>query len=502
MHLGVCPLTIKTKTKSHKFDKLQSMQTKNQKQSKKKWYQTKSFRIFFSIIILLIVSFFTFTIIRSLEFKNLSQAKSLSVSQQNDLDLFLKNKYNERNQIIQKLPYNLSSQNLEILAESAILIDVSNGNILYEKNSTEIIPPASMTKLFAMYVVEEEVRKGNLSYDDIIYLPPESWACNMPPHSSLMFLGEGQIVTLEELLLGLSICSGNDAAYALAYAVCGNMTDFVAKMNQIAVSLGLSHTHFEESSGYSELNTTTAQEMAEFARIYILNHPQSLERFHSVKSFTYPKQKNLAPGDVLQSQDFSQGIPRHITMSITQQNTNPLLGKLLGCDGLKTGYIDESGYNLALTATRDNRRFLSVTMKGPGKNSLEGQNGRVHDGTNLMEYAFKNFGDLYVEDYFKPIFLKVYGATEKSINLIPAFNIEYETIPFILGENLKENIDNVKVEFSYPDFLFGDVNRGQTYGEIKFTLGNYVLDTIPLVADRNVKRSNIIVRLSDFLYCN
>lgn len=478
------------------------MQTKTQKQSEKKWYQTKIFRIFVSIIILLIVSFFTFTIIRSFEFKNLSQAESLSVSQQHDLDLFLKNKYSERNQIIQKLPYNLSSKKIDILAESAILIDMSNGNILYEKNADKIIPPASMTKLFAMYVVEEEIRAGNLSYDDIIYLPPESWACNMPPHSSLMFLGKEQIVTVEELLLGLSICSGNDAAYALAYAICGNMDDFVVKMNQIAVSLGLENTRFVESSGYSELNTTTAREMASFARVYIKNHPESLKKFHSVKSFTYPKEKNLASKDILQAQDFSQGIPEKITMSITQKNTNPLLGKLLGCDGLKTGYIDESGYNLALTATRDNRRFLSVTMKGPGKSSSEGQNGRIHDGTELMEYAFKNFSDLYVADKIKPIFVKVFGSKEKSLNLVPAFDVEYETIPFILGESLQENIDNVKVEIEIPDYLFGNITMGTKYGEIRFVLDDYILDTIPLVADRNVKRSNIIVRLADFLYCN
>lgn len=475
---------------------------KKKSNNQTKWFKTKIFQISVFLILVVFLAFFSFVGIRGIEFSNLKEAQTLSVNQKNDLDLFLKNNYSERHKIIQKLPYAISSQKIDILAESAILIDMANGNILYEKNADRIIPPASMTKLFAMYVVEEEIRAGNLSYNDIIYLPPECWACNMPPHSSLMFLGEGQIVTVEELLLGLSICSGNDAAYALAYAICGNMDDFVVKMNQIAVSLGLENTRFVESSGYSELNTTTAKEMAVFARVYIKNHPKSLEKFHSVKSFTYPKQKNLAPGDILQSQDFSQGLPHHITMSITQKNTNPLLENLLGCDGLKTGYIDESGYNLALTATRDNRRFLSVTMKGPGTNTKEGQQGRIHDGTELMEYAFKNFSDLYVADYFKPIFLKVYGATEKSINLIPAFNIEYETIPFILGENLKENIDNVKIEFSYPDFIFGDVEMGQIYGEIKFSLGDYVLDSIPLVADRNVKRSNIIVRLSDFLYCN
>lgn len=487
------------KTKSYLFGKISTM--KKEFNDKTKWYKNKIFKISILLIFAILLSFFSLVGIRGIEFNNLKNAQSLSVNQKNDLDLFLKNNYSERHKIIQKLPYTISSQEIDVLAESAILIDMANGNILYEKNADRIIPPASMTKLFAMYVVEEEIRSGALSYDDIIYLPPECWACNMPPHSSLMFLGKGQIVTVEELLLGLSICSGNDAAYALAYAICGNMDDFVVKMNQVAVSLGLKNTHFVESSGYSELNTTTTREMASFARIYIKNHPQSLKKFHSVKSFTYPKEKNLAPGDILQAQDFSQGIPEKITMSITQKNTNPLLDSLFGCDGLKTGYIDESGYNLSLTAQRDFRRFLSVTMKGPGNNSKEGQQGRIHDGTELMEYAFKNFSDLYVAENIKPIFVKVFGSKEKSLNLIPAFDVEYETIPFILGENLQENIDNVKIEIDSPDYLFGNITMGTKYGEIRFLLGDYILDTIPLVADRNIEYSNMIIKLADSIYC-
>ena len=136
-----------------------------------------------------------------------------------------------------------------------------------------------------------------------------------------MFLGKGQNVTLEELLLGLSICSGNDAAYALAYITCGSMETFVERMNQVAENLGLQNTHFVESSGYSENNTTTAKEMAAFCRIYIKNHPESIKRFHSVLDFTYPKKHNLADGDVIQAQDFSKGIPEHITMPVTQKNT-------------------------------------------------------------------------------------------------------------------------------------------------------------------------------------
>ena len=456
-------------------------------------------------VFILLVSFASLTVCRWIGFKKLSEASKLSIVNKNNLDLLLKNKYSERYQLLQPLPYNVANQKLSVGAEAAILVDVSNGNIIYQKNADLVIPPASMTKLFAMYVVEEEIAKGRFSYDDVIPLPPESWACNMPPHSSLMFLGEGQVVTLEELLLGLSICSGNDAAYALAYTVCGSMEEFVSRMNQVAASLGLSHTHFVESSGYSELNTTTAREMAAFARVYIEKHPQSLQKFHAVQSFTYPKERNLAPGDSLQAQDFSQGLPSHITMSITQKNTNPLLGKLAGCDGLKTGFIEESGYNLALTAKRNGVRFLSVTMRGQGANTQEGQAGRVKDGTELMEYAFRTFCDADISDFVTSSFVKVYGAKEKAVNLLPAFDVKTFSVPFITGNSLQDNLDNLKIEVSKPDFLFGDVVCGYEYGSIKIKLcdgeNTFLLDTIPLVADRDVKRAAFIIRLADSICC-
>ena len=149
----------------------------------------------------LVAAFFIFTGVRSSQFKKLDAAEPVAF----EINA-------EQKDLLTSLPYTLPELGIQVGAESAILIDVSNGNIIYQKNADKVIPSASMTKLFAMYVVEQEVSAGHLRYDDIIPLPPECWACNMPPHSSLMFLGKGQIVTLEELLLGLSICSGNDAA--------------------------------------------------------------------------------------------------------------------------------------------------------------------------------------------------------------------------------------------------------------------------------------------------
>ena len=448
----------------------------------------------------LLVSFAVFLAIRSNQFAKLTSAAPLSDSQQLELQNVLRSKYASEYALIKPLPYNLGSRNLDVLAGSAILIDVSNGCILYQKNADEVIPPASMTKLFSLYVAEEAVSAGQFSYDSIIPLPPETWACNMPPHSSLMFLGEGQRVTLEELLLGLSICSGNDAAYALAYATCGSMEEFVSRMNQVARGLNLSHTYFEESSGYSENNTTTPSEMAAFSRVYLLNHPDSLKRYHSVRDFTYPKEQNLAKGDVIAKQDFTQGFPRHITMPIYQKNTNPLLGKLEGCDGLKTGYIDESGYNLSLTAERNGTRFLSVTMRGPGSNTAEGQAGRVHDGTELMEWAFANFFDYSLPSGCREIFTKIYGFKEMAVNLVPAWN-DAVTVPFIAGETLDEcrGLVNVKLNLTDSKYYPSEINAGDELGTLIIEVSDTELCKIPLVSDRSVEKANIFVRAADYL---
>ena len=453
-----------------------------------------------SVPVFLAAAFFIFTGVRASEFKNLTAADPIAFEQSAQLNLELKNRYSAKNELLQPLPYTLPDLGIQVGAEAAILIDVSNGNIIYEKNADKIIPPASMTKLFAMYVVEQEVLEGRLHYDDIIPLPPESWACNMPPHSSLMFLGKGQIVTLEELLLGLSICSGNDAAYALAYTVCNSMEEFVEKMNDVALEAGLTHTHFVESSGYSENNVTTAKEMAAFCRLYILEHPDSLKKFHSVKSFTYPKEKNMAPGDRYGAQDWSNGLPEKITMGITQENTNPLLERLEGCDGLKTGYIEESGYNLALTVMRDGTRFLSVTMGGQGKNTKEGQAGRVADGTAIMETAFSIFRDYDLSNLQKSYFIKAYSAKEKGLNLIAAFEVPTICVPFVSGNSIAENLQNVKVNVVMPDFLQGQIIAGSEYGKIEITIGNYLLETIPLVADRSIEEAGWIVRMSDRIF--
>ncbi|MBQ5472864.1 MAG: D-alanyl-D-alanine carboxypeptidase [Treponema sp.] len=439
--------------------------------------------------------------IRAIQIRKINTLPVLTQEQALELDTFLDANYPERTQILKSLPYSTKPVELDVWAKSAIAIDATNGNILYEKNADQIIPPASMTKLVVMYVVFQEIATGRISLEDVVPLTPDTWACNMPPHSSLMFLGKNQKVTLEELMLGLAIASGNDASHAIANYVSGGMDNFIQRMNEEVKKLGLVNTHFVETSGYSEENLTTAREMASFAKIYLEHYPESLAKFHSALSIKYPQEHNLAPEtkNWSREQDFSQGFPQYITMPIYQKNTNPLLGKLAGCDGLKTGYIDESGYNLALTAKRNDMRILSVTMGGPGNSVNEGQAGRVHDGTNIMEWAFSTF-----DEYKNPLVLREYkipltGARKTRINLVPAFKPEALTVPRFIAENPQNASDEVKINIDVPEKLKGTVKCGTPYGYIEYTLNGISLEKIPLVCDRTIKRNLLWIRFADLI---
>ncbi|MCM1320646.1 MAG: D-alanyl-D-alanine carboxypeptidase [Bacteroides sp.] len=384
--------------------------------------------------------------------------------------------------LVSPLPYSLVPPDLFIHAHSAVLIDAANGCILYEKNADEIIPPASMTKLFVMYIAMQEIEAGRAAFSDVVPLPPECWAVNMPPDSSLMFLAEGQIVTLEELLTGLAVASGNDAAAAVAHYFGGTVSAFVERMNEEARKLGLQKTHFEEPSGYSEKNVTTAREFSAFARVYISRFPYALEKFHARKMIAFPQEHNL---------------PQHLrgngAQPIVQYNTNKLLGKLAGADGLKTGFIYESKYNLALTAERNGTRYISITMLGPGENSAEGNAFRLQDGTALMEWAFAGFHSAQKPDAASV--LPVFGAKGKTraVRLVPA-NGAPLTVPHIAGTDAETPL---AVHVSLPSFLNAPVAAGTEYGTATYMLGSVPLETVPLVAERSAAEGNPLKKAAD-----
>jgi D-alanyl-D-alanine carboxypeptidase (penicillin-binding protein 5/6) len=265
----------------------------------------------------------------------------------------------------------------EITSQAALLIDAETGTVLYAKNPNEEIPPASLTKLMTMHLVLQEVDAGRASLDEIVPIGVESWALRQPPRSSLMFLAPGQTVTLREIMLGLAIPSGNDAAVAAALRVAPTVDEFAAMMTAEARRMGLTGTRFIEPSGISEHNFTTAAEFAAFCREYLRLHPQALAEFHSVPEFAYPKASNVAEAF------------RDRPNTIVQVNRNTLLKTFPGVDGLKTGYIDEAGYNIALTAERNNTRLIAVILGAPAHSG--GDRIRDRDGEQLLSWAFEHF---------------------------------------------------------------------------------------------------------------
>ncbi len=363
-----------------------------------------------------------------------------------------------------------------INAKSAILIDSTTGTVLFEKNSNLSIPPASMTKLMTLYVVYKNIKEGKLSKNEIIHIDKNADFRSLPPHSSLMFLEEGQDVSLLDLMLGLAVPSGNDAAIAVAMRVSGSVESFVVLMNLEAEKLGLKSVHFDDSSGLSEKNRVTAADFAKFCRIYLKTFPEALKELHSVDSFTYPKEKNWKANG------------KSVYGPITQHNRNNLLSVYAPVDGLKTGYIDESGFNIALTASQHNRRLIAVIMGGPGNNSEEGAFYRAVDGISLLSYGFYHFTNIKskVPDFADP---KIWEGLAKKVELIIP-EIPVKTLPVGEAPLLK-----VKVDISKN--IIAPLAKGDTVGNIIQYSDNKIIGTYKITAADNIYRGGFFRRFFD-----
>jgi len=365
----------------------------------------------------------------------------------------------------------------QIHSRAAVLIDAHTGALLYSKNPGDEIPPASLTKLMTMHLVMKEIKEGRASYDQIVPITAESWAQSQPPRSSLMFLEPGQIVTLREILLGLAVVSGNDAAVAAALSVSPDMKQFAAKMTMEARNMGLYITRFAESSGISEYNKTTAEEFASFCHQYLIMHPHSISEFHSVNEFSYPLAANV--------QERHRNNPR----TIVQYNRNDLLRTFPGVDGLKTGFIYESGYNIALTAKRDDTRYILVLLGAP--NVRYGSRLRAQDGINLLGWAFELFKTVrppisQIEKAY-PKTTEVWKGREKTIEITLSHPADF-TAPKTRAKSLfYETIIN------YP--LIAPIKAGSQIGFLIISDEKGELNRIPLVAVKDCESAKTLKRI-------
>ena len=360
-----------------------------------------------------------------------------------------------------------------INAESAILLDFETGAVLYEKNADSRIPPASMTKLMTIHTALGFIRDGLVEADAPVPISEAADFRNLPPRSSLMFLEQGQKVTLMELLQGLALPSGNDAGIAVAEFLAGSLDDFVQLMNIEAFELGMTQTHFADSSGLSEQNLTTARDYAKFCRIYIEENGKYLERLHLPLSFTYPKPENLPPSG------------ESVHGPITQGNHNLLIGRMASVDGLKTGYIDESGYNFAATAVLGDRRLVLITLGGPGNNSYDGSIRRALDAAALLSYGFYAWTN-YIPQVPEGERIAVYGGAKDSMGLVysPASEILLPTA----------RLDELHYVTELREIKL-PVKQGSLVGRWKLLLDDTELQSGILTAAETVEKGNIFKRI-------
>ncbi len=376
----------------------------------------------------------------------------------------------------QALPLQPSQTVPTLNARSAILIDSLTGAVLFEKNSNLSIPPASMTKLMSLYLVYKEIAEGRVSKDEIITISREADFRSFPPGSSLMFLEEGQEVSISDLMLGLAVPSGNDAAIAAAQRIAGSVEQFVEMMNREVLKMGFKSVHFEDASGLSDKNMVTAADFVQFCSIYINSFPEALNELHSVNSFTYPKKGNWKTNG------------NSVYGPITQYNRNNLLTAYAPIDGLKTGYIDESGYNVALTAQKDDRRLIAVLLGGPGETSAEGSMLRAIDGVNLLSYGFYSFTNIKsdIPEFALP---RVWKGTKTYIEL------KFPEIPVLTLPVEKAAVLKIRVEL--PGNIIAPIKKGDILGEIIQFADDEIIDQYSITVAEDIETSGFFKRFFD-----
>ena len=255
----------------------------------------------------------------------------------------------------------------ETPAPVAYLQDLSSGAILYAKDADRRMPPASMAKMMTAYVAFDLIKKGELKLDQKFTVRPETWKrWHGPAAGSTMFLSPNEQVSVDDLLKGIITLSGNDACVVLAEGVAGTEEAFTSLMNQRAKELGLTNSQFGTSNGWPDEGRTfvSARDLSKLASATIQNFPDLYKRFYSLESFTWGK--TLGAGN-----------------AITQANRDPLLGRVAGADGLKTGHTQEAGYGFTGSAEQNGRRLVMVLA------GLTSSNQRIAESVRFMEWGFR-----------------------------------------------------------------------------------------------------------------
>lgn len=338
--------------------------------------------------------------------------------------------------------------------ESALLLEVSTGKVVYEKNADKKLAPASMTKVMSMLLIMEAIDSGKLSFEDEVIISDTASSMG----GSQIFLQTGEKYKVQELLKGIAIASGNDAVVAMAEKVSGSVSAFVDAMNNKATALGLKNTHFDNPHGLeSENHYTTARDMSVMAR-ELLKHEKILE-FTSIYE------------DYLKKPDGS---------SVWLVNTNRLVRFYEGVDGLKTGFTNQAGYCITTTAKRGNMRLLSVVM------NAETSDLRSKDTVNMLNYGFNT----YKLDILIP---KDKDLGEQKIE---KGNVTSTKLYIEQDVTILSKVTDDKEEFTYnlvTDDLKAPILAGEVVGSLEVIDKNgNIVKEVDVVVKEEIKKASIL----------
>lgn len=341
-----------------------------------------------------------------------------------------------------------------IEAKAYILQDYHTGKVLAENNADARLAPASLTKIMTVYVVFKEISNGHLHLDDLATISEKAWKTS----GSRMFLELGIQVKVEDLLKGVIIQSGNDASVALAEHVAGNEATFADMMNQHAVRLGMTNSHFKNSDGLPvEDHYTSARDLATLTAALIKEFPDFYLWF-SQKEFTFNK--------------------------ITQQNRNTLLSRDESVDGVKTGFTDDAGYCLVASAIREDMRLISVVL------GAKNAKARANENQTLLNYGFRFYESHRLYQGKTPLNeARIWKGASKTIPLGVAEDI-YATIP-------RRQYKDLKAVITVDKKITAPVAEGAKLGSVKVTLNDAVIVDKDLIALKAVDKGNIFQRLYD-----
>ena len=350
--------------------------------------------------------------------------------------------------------------NIEIKARTAILQDFLSGEILYEKEPDRSIYPASMTKIMTSIIAFDLIKSGDLTLDEKFIISEKAWRLSTAGYSS-MFVMIGDEVSVEDLLKGIIVASGNDACIALAEGIAGTEEEFAIMMTSKAKEIGMDNTNFANSSGINDPdNYSTVRDIMIMSNYLIKNHPEFYKWF-SEKEFTW---------------DRTGGDP------ITQGNRNPLLYKNMGADGIKTGYLAVERYSLASSIERKGRRLVAV---GSG---FETKNSRSRQSAKLLTYGLTNFDLVEISKKDTPFTnVEVWLGKDSSVKVYTKENI-FKTIK--KGQKKK-----LKAKVIYEGPVEAPIMKNQVLAKLKIIYDDEQIGEYDLLALNGVKKINVFTRL-------